>query len=91
MKAVIQRVKQGSVAVDGRETGRIGRGMVVLLGIGKQDGDRETEFLMNKLLTLRIFPGEKGEFDRSITDIQGEILVVSQFLNDGPVTFILES
>jgi D-tyrosyl-tRNA(Tyr) deacylase len=79
MRAVVQRVKEAAVIVDGRETGRIGPGMVVLLGIGKDDGEDAVSFLAEKLVGLRIFEDETSAMNRSITEVDGEILLVSQF------------
>jgi D-tyrosyl-tRNA(Tyr) deacylase len=79
MKAVVQRVSRASVRVDGRTVGEIGRGLLVLLGIGKEDGAADTEWMIKKLLALRIFPDDAKNMNRSVTDIGGGILVVSQF------------
>ncbi|MHB9155207.1 MAG: D-aminoacyl-tRNA deacylase [Endomicrobiales bacterium] len=79
MKAVVQRVKNAAVNVRGKEKNSINRGLVVLVGVGENDSEKDVTFLADKLLTLRIFPSEQGKFDRSVTDIRGEFLVVSQF------------
>jgi D-aminoacyl-tRNA deacylase len=79
MKAVIQRVTRASVEIDGHVVGRIGRGLLVLLGVAKGDGERDCRVLVEKLRTLRIFPDEQGKMNRSLTDIGGSILLVSQF------------
>jgi len=79
MKAVVQRVSRASVSVDGQVIGQIGRGLLVLLGIGKNDTPADADWMINKLLNLRIFPEETKNMNRSVTDIGGEILVVSQF------------
>ncbi len=79
MKAVVQRVARASVKVDGQLTGRIDCGLLVLLGIGKDDTGKDTGWMINKLLALRIFPDEAGKMNRSVTDVAGGILVVSQF------------
>jgi D-tyrosyl-tRNA(Tyr) deacylase len=79
MRAVIQRVSQASVTVDGQVVGKIGRGLLMLLGIGGGDGSDEVALLADKVVNLRIFPDEDGRFDRSVLDIGGEVLVVSQF------------
>ena len=79
MKAVIQRVTRAAVRVDGQTVGEIGRGLLVLLGIGKSDTAATADWMINKLLSLRIFADDAGKMNRSITDITGGILVVSQF------------
>lgn len=79
MKAVVQRVARASVKVDGQITGQIGCGLLVLLGIGKEDNAGNVEWMINKLLALRIFPDDVKNMNRSVTDIGGSILVVSQF------------
>src|SRR5678809_326674 len=79
MRAVLQRVRRASVEVDGRVTGVIGKGLVVLLGVGRGDGDLQVRYVAEKTLDLRIFPDEKHSMNRSLRDVQGEILLVSQF------------
>ena len=79
MRAVIQRVSRAAVHVDGHVVGEIGRGLLVLLGIGKGDAEPISDWMINKLLTLRIFADDAGKMNRSVTDIAGGILVVSQF------------
>ena len=79
MRAVVHRVSEASVRVDGRVVGQIGRGLLVLLGVGKGDAEPDAEFLVEKVLHLRIFPDEAGAMNRSLVDIAGELLVVSQF------------
>ncbi len=79
MKAVVQRVSRASVRIDGRTVGEIGRGLLVLLGVGKDDTTVDTEWMIKKLLALRIFPDDAKNMNRSVTDIGGGILVVSQF------------
>jgi D-aminoacyl-tRNA deacylase len=79
MRAVIQRVSESSVVVDGAVVGQIGKGLLVLLGIGKGDGSSEVDLLVEKISNMRIFSDEDGRFNRSLQDIDGEILVVSQF------------
>ncbi len=79
MKAVVQRVSRASVRVDEETIGEIGRGLLVLLGIGKADTETEADWMIKKLLALRIFPDESGKMNRSVTDIGGALLIVSQF------------
>lgn len=79
MRAVVQRVSRARVTVEGEATGQIGAGLLVYLGVGHEDGGREVEWLTAKIAELRIFPDEQGRFDRSVSDIAGGVLVVSQF------------
>jgi D-tyrosyl-tRNA(Tyr) deacylase len=79
MRAVIQRVKESMVSVDGREVGRIGHGMLVLLGVHRLDTDADAKELARKISHLRIFEDAGGKMNRSLLDIGGEMLVVSQF------------
>lgn len=79
MRAVIQRVSEASVTVDGQVVGRINCGLLVLLGIGRGDGQSEVVQLAEKIANLRIFPDDDGRFNRSVLDISGEVLIVSQF------------
>jgi D-tyrosyl-tRNA(Tyr) deacylase len=79
MRLVIQRVKQASVTVDNETVGKIGQGLLVLLGIHQDDDGSEIDWLVNKLALLRIFVDEAGKMNLSVQDISGEILVVSQF------------
>jgi D-tyrosyl-tRNA(Tyr) deacylase len=79
MRAVIQRVSEASVTVAGEVVGQIGRGLLVLLGVGRGDGPTEAAFLAEKIAGMRIFPDDEGRFNRSALDIGGAALVVSQF------------
>ena len=79
MRAVIQRVKSAQVCVDGRVSGKIEKGLLVLLGVGKGDGESDLSFLTSKIPDLRIFEDESGKFNLSLKEVSGEILVVSQF------------
>ena len=79
MRAVIQRVKSAQVCVDGRASGKIGKGLLVLLGVGKGDGEKDLSFLTSKIPDLRIFEDASGKFNLSLKEVQGEMLVFSQF------------
>ncbi|HEY9720557.1 MAG TPA: D-aminoacyl-tRNA deacylase [Oscillatoriaceae cyanobacterium] len=79
MRALLQRVSQGSVSVEGEVLGRIGRGYVVLLGVGPNDTPAEADWLAQKIADLRLFADAEGKMNRSLADIGGEVLVVSQF------------
>jgi D-tyrosyl-tRNA(Tyr) deacylase len=79
MRAVLQRVESASVAVDGRVVGVIGRGMLVLLGVAAGDEVQDADWMARKLAEVRIFPDDEGRFNRAVTEIAGEALVVSQF------------
>jgi D-tyrosyl-tRNA(Tyr) deacylase len=79
MRTVIQRVQQASVMADGQPSGAIGRGLMILLGIEEADTEADIEWLCQKIVNLRIFNDEAGVMNRSVLDIEGEILLVSQF------------
>jgi D-tyrosyl-tRNA(Tyr) deacylase len=79
MRACIQRVSEAHVTVGGSETGRIGRGLVVLLGVGHDDGDAEVNWLVEKVVGLRIFEDDAGKMNRSLAEVGGAMLVISQF------------
>ena len=79
MKAVIQRVTRASVQVEGKIVGKIDSGLLVLLGIAKGDGEVDGRYLVEKIRTLRIFSDEQGKMNRSLADIGGSVLLVSQF------------
>ncbi len=79
MKALLQRVTGASVSVAGEEVGRIGRGLVVFVGVASGDKERDAQYLAQKTASLRIFADEAGRFNLSALDIKGELLVVSQF------------
>ena len=79
MRAVVQRVSQASVTVDGRITGAIGAGLLVLLGVGHEDDEARTMWLVDKILGLRIFEDEAGKMNLSLLETRGALLVVSQF------------
>ena len=79
MRVVLQRVKHASVHVDGRETGSIGQGFLILLGVSDEDDETIADKMADKICRLRIFEDENGKTNRSLQDVGGEILVVSQF------------
>ncbi len=79
MKAVVQRVKQSSVSIDGKIVGEIQCGLMVLLGVTDVDTEQECDYLADKIAGLRIFEDDAGKMNRSLLDIQGEMLIVSQF------------
>ena len=86
MRAVIQRVKSAEVYVDGRLSGKIGKGLLVFVGVGKGDGESDVSYLTSKLPELRIFEDESGKFNRSLREVGGEMLIVSQFTLYGDCT-----
>ncbi len=79
MKAVIQRVTSASVVVDGETVGTCGHGLLILLGVAMGDTEEDLERMLQKIVKLRIFEDEDGKMNRSVQDIDGEMLVVSQF------------
>lgn len=79
MKAVLQRVQNASVVVEGKTVGAIGKGFLILLGVAQGDSESEVAVLSEKILKLRVFADENGKMNRSVLDVGGEILVVSQF------------
>ena len=79
MKLVIQRVKQSSVQIDNKIKAEIGKGLLVLIGISQEDNKLDVEWLVNKVLNIRIFNDSDGVMNKSIIDIKGEILIISQF------------
>ena len=79
MRAVVQRVEKAAVSVTGQVISTIGKGILVLLGIEKGDGPDDADYLLDKVINLRIFEDREGKMNRSLLDISGELLVVSQF------------
>jgi D-tyrosyl-tRNA(Tyr) deacylase len=79
MRAVLQRVRSASVAIDAKVVSSIGRGILVLLGVGVGDSESETSWLADKTANLRIFEDDEGKMNLSVLDVGGEVLVVSQF------------
>ena len=79
MRAVLQRVSSASVSIDGISVASIGRGLLVLAAVGCDDTDADAAYLVDKTVNMRIFPDDAGHFDRSLLDVGGSLLVVSQF------------
>ncbi len=79
MRTLIQRVSESSVVIDGKTKSSIGKGLLILLGIENSDAEEDIEFLTKKIINLRIFDDENGVMNKSVMDIDGEIMVVSQF------------
>ena len=79
MRAVLQRVRSASVTVDGQTVASIAQGLVVLLGVAKGDSEADVSYMADKIPQLRMFPDEAGKMNRSIVDVKGEVLIVSQF------------
>ena len=79
MRAVIQRVTEAKVTIAGDAVGEIGRGLVALVGIGRDDTPRDLDWMVEKIVNLRIFETEEGKLDRSVLDIDGGLLLISQF------------
>ncbi len=85
MRAVVQRVSRAAVAVAGEEVAAIGRGFLVLLGVGREDGAADVEYLVRKISGLRVFADADGKMNLSLAQVNGEILLVSQFTLYGDV------
>lgn len=79
MRAVVQRVSEAAVTVGGQPVSAIGPGLLVLLGVGKEDAEADADYLADKVVHLRIFEDEAGQMNRSVLDAKGAVLVVSQF------------
>ena len=85
MRAVVQRVSSASVSIDGEAVSRIETGLVVLVAVGRDDTDADADYIVEKTVHLRVFPDDEGRFDRSVEDVGGSLLVVSQFTLYGDV------
>lgn len=85
MRAVFQRVSRARVTVDGREVSSIGLGAMVLLGVGKEDAESDAAYMAEKVAGLRVFPDGDGKMNLSLMDVEGEVLLVSQFTLYGDV------
>ncbi|HST12011.1 MAG TPA: D-aminoacyl-tRNA deacylase [Terriglobales bacterium] len=85
MRAVVQRVSRAKVTVGAEVTGEIGRGLLVLLGVGRQDSEAAADYLSDKIIGLRIFEDDGGKMNRSVVEVGGALLVVSQFTLYGDV------
>lgn len=79
MKVVLQRVSKAELSIEKKLYSKVGLGFLVLLGVGKEDTDEDIDWLVSKILSLRIFPDENGKMNRSVMDVNGELLIVSQF------------
>ena len=85
MRAVVQRVSRAKVSVEGAITGEIGRGLLVLLGVGRDDSEADVPYLVEKITGLRVFEDENGKMNRSVREVEGSVLAVSQFTLYGDV------
>lgn len=79
MKCVIQRIKEGKVFVDGKTVGQSEKGLLILCGFTDTDNEKTIDFMVNRIIKMRIFPDENGKLNRSLTDIGGQALIVSNF------------
>lgn len=79
MKIVIQRVNEANVTVEGKTIGKIGKGLAVLLGIKNTDSYKDADYLVRKLINLRVFTDDKGKMNLALKDVKGELLIISQF------------
>lgn len=79
MRAVVQRVTEASVTVDNEIIGKIGKGFLVLLGVGKEDDENDMKYIADKIISLRVFEDENEKMNLSLKDVDGQLLVVSQF------------
>ncbi len=79
MRAVVQRVRRAKVAIDGTTTAEIAAGLLLFVGVANEDGPADVEYIVNKTRELRVFPDDGGRMNRSVADVGGSVLVVSQF------------
>ena len=79
MRAVLTRVTSASVSIDGEVVGKIGKGFLILLGVGPEDNEAHCRYLAEKALSLRVFEDENGKMNKGLVDVEGQVLVVSQF------------
>lgn len=79
MRVVLQKVNHAQVTIDGMVVGKIGRGFMLLVGFGPDDGDEQLDYLVHKIVNLRVFEDENGKMNRGLNDVNGEILSISQF------------
>lgn len=86
MRAVLQRVKTASVTVEGEKISEINKGFLVLLGVGQDDGEKDIDYMVDKITNLRVFEDENDKMNLSLLDVHGEVLVVSQFTLYGDCT-----
>ena len=85
MRVVLQRVSSAEVTVDSRSVGAIGKGFVLLVGFKASDGEIEATWIADKVIGLRVFPDDQGKMNRSLNDVEGELLIVSQFTLYGDI------
>jgi len=85
MRAIVQRVSRAKVTVEGEITGQIGLGLLVLLGVGREDSEADVNYLAEKIAGLRVFEDDAGKMNRSVGDVGGSVLAVSQFTSYGDV------
>ena len=85
MRVLLQRVREARVEVEGKVVGAIGRGILLFVGVGPEDGDAQLDWMAQKVSALRIFPDDEGKMNRSVADVGGAVLVVSQFTLYGDV------
>lgn len=91
MRAVVQRVTRGSIRIDAETVAEIGKGLVILLGVARDDSEKDAEYLVGKIGSMRVFDDSEGRMNLSVKDVGGALLVVSQFTLYGDVTAGLAS
>ncbi len=85
MRALIQRVSKAKVTIGGEAAGKIGKGILVFLGVAREDSEKDADYLADKTPKLRLFPSNKSGFDHSLSEVKGDLLVISQFTLHGSV------